>query len=254
MALSKAAKAALIAGGLYGLYKMLGKSQDGKDVPVEDRSAIRKTIADADKKEPVSSGRGKAAGAPAPSVKDKPKVKPAAKKKAPEIMPYMDPSTVKPMPMSGGRGQAPGASPVSSGRGRAMGATAADLASIDTRSPMQRGKDYLDRKQSELAGSRGARILAAQDAALRASTMPNPRLASMAARRDGTRAMRDAAVLDRQRDARDAAAMQRFRAAQEQERYGMGMKAGKQVKKYSSGKSVRGDGIAKRGKTKGRMC
>jgi hypothetical protein len=276
MALSKAAKAALIAGGLYGLYRMLGKDQDGSKVPVEDRNTIRKTIAAADKKEDkksASSARNEQAGlaAAAPSVKDKPTVKPAAKKKAQKkytIEPYMDPSTVKPMPMGGGRGRAAGAtakdlasmrsaSPVSSGRGRARGATAADLASIDTRSPMQRGKDYLDRKQSELAGSRGARILAAQDAALRASTMPNPKLASLAARRDGTRAMRDAAVLDRQRDARDAAAMQRFRAAQEQERYGMGMKAGKEVKKYSSGKSVtkgRGDGMAQRGKTKGRMC
>ena len=268
MALSKAAKAALIAGGLYGLYRMLGSKQDGKDVPVEDRNTIRKTIAEADKKEDKKAAPAAAA---APSVKEKPKVQPAAKKKTQkkvEIMPYMDPSTVKPMPMSGGRGRASGAtakdlasmrsvSPVSSGRGRASGATAKDLASIDTRSPMQRGKDYLDRKQSELAGSRGARVLAAQDAALRASTMPNPKLASMAARRDGTRAMRDTAVLDRQRDARDAAAMQRFRAAQEQERYGMGMKAGKEVKKYSSGKSVtkgRGDGMAQRGKTKGRMC
>jgi len=254
MALSKAAKAALIAGGLYGLYRMLGSKQDGSKVPVEDRNTIRKTIAAADKKQDT-----KPAAAAAPSVKEKPKVQPAAKKKAQkkytiepymdpstvkpmpkaqkkvEIMPYMDPSTVKPMPMGGGRG-------------RAMGATAADLASIDTRSPMQRGKDYLDRKQSELAGSRGARILAAQDAALRASTMPNPKLASLAARRDGTRAMRDAAVLDRQRDARDAAAMQRFRAAQEQERYGMGMKKGGSVKKG------RGDGLAQRGKTKGRMC
>ena len=255
MALSKAAKAALIAGGLYGLYRMLGKDQDGSKVPVEDRNTIRKTIAAADKKEDKKSTPAAAA---APSVKDKPTVKPAAKKKY-TIEPYMDPSTVKPMPMGGGRGRASGAtakdlasmrsaSPVSSGRGRAMGATAADLASIDTRSPMQRGKDYLDRKQSELAGSRGARILAAQDAALRASTMPNPKLASLAARRDGTRAMRDAAVLDRQRDARDAAAMQRFRAAQEQERYGMGMKKGGSVKKG------RGDGLAQRGKTKGRMC
>lgn len=257
MALSKAAKAALIAGGLYGLYRMLGSKQDGKDVPVEDRNTIRKTIAEADKKQDT-----KPAAAAAPSVKEKPKVQPAAKKKAQKkytIEPYMDPSTVKPMPMGGGRGRASGAtaedlasmrsaSPVSSGRGRAMGATAADLASIDTRSPMQRGKDYLDRKQSELAGSRGAQILAAQDAALRASTMPNPKLASLAARRDGTRAMRDAAVLDRQRDARDAAAMQRFRAAQEQERYGMGMKKGGSVKKG------RGDGLAQRGKTKGRMC
>jgi len=210
---------------------MLGKDQDGSKVPVEDRNTIRKTIAAADKKEDKKSTPAAAA---APSVKDKPTVKPAAKKKY-TIEPYMDPSTVKPMPMGGGRG-------------RAMGATAADLASIDTRSPMQRGKDYLDRKQSELAGSRGARILAAQDAALRASTMPNPKLASLAARRDGTRAMRDAAVLDRQRDARDAAAMQRFRAAQEQERYGMGMKKGGSVKKG------RGDGLAQRGKTKGRMC
>ena len=255
MALSKAAKAALIAGGLYGLYRMLGKDKDGSKVPVEDRNTIRKTIAAADKKEDKKSTPAAAA---APSVKDKPTVKPAAKKKY-TIEPYMDPSTVKPMPMGGGRGKASGAtakdlasmrsvSPVSSGRGRARGATAANLASIDTRSPMQRGKDYLDRKQSELAGSRGAQILAAQDAALRASTMPNPKLASLAARRDGTRAMRDAAVLDRQRDARDAAAMQRFRAAQEQERYGMGMKKGGSVKKG------RGDGLAQRGKTKGRMC
>ena len=82
MALSKAAKAALIAGGLYGLYRMLGKDQDGSKVPVEDRNTIRKTIAAADKKEDkksASSARNEQAGlaAAAPSVKDKPTVKPA---------------------------------------------------------------------------------------------------------------------------------------------------------------------------------
>lgn len=34
----------------------------------------------------------------------------------------------------------------------------------------------------------------------------------------------------------------------------VGMKCGGKVKKYSSGGKVRGDGIAKRGKTKGRVC
>ena len=85
MALSKAAKAALIAGGLYGLYRMLGKDQDGSKVPVEDRNTIRKTIAAADKKEDkksASSARNEQAGlaAAAPSVKDKPTVKPATPK------------------------------------------------------------------------------------------------------------------------------------------------------------------------------
>ena len=75
MALSKAAKAALIAGGLYGLYRMLGKDQDGSKVPVEDRNTIRKTIADADKKEDKKAAPAAAA---APSVKDKPTVKPAS--------------------------------------------------------------------------------------------------------------------------------------------------------------------------------
>jgi len=78
MALSKAAKAALIAGGLYGLYRMLGKDQDGSKVPVEDRNTIRKTIAEANKKEDKKAAPAAAA---APSVKDKPTVKPAAKKK-----------------------------------------------------------------------------------------------------------------------------------------------------------------------------
>ena len=70
MALSKAAKAALIAGGLYGLYRMLGSKQDGKDVPVEDRNTIRKTIAEADKKEDKKPAPAAAA---APSVKEKQK-------------------------------------------------------------------------------------------------------------------------------------------------------------------------------------
>lgn len=265
MALSKAAKAALIAGGLYGLYRMLGSKQDGKDVPVEDRNTIRKTIAEADKKQDT-----KPAAAAAPSVKDKPTVKPASgetqsKAETARLYRAATPETpaagaVKRASMAerkrgtakqrarqdvmgtarlidqGGRNAAAAASRAA--RKKESGLARADLAM---------GKDYLDRKQSELAGSRGAQILAAQDAALRASTMPNPKLASLAARRDGTRAMRDAAVLDRQRDARDAAAMQRFRAAQEQERYGMGMKKGGSVKKSR-------DGIAQRGKTKGRMC
>lgn len=34
----------------------------------------------------------------------------------------------------------------------------------------------------------------------------------------------------------------------------VGMKCGGKVKKYAGGGKVRGDGIAQRGKTKGRMC
>ena len=270
MALSKAAKAALIAGGLYGLYRMLGKDQDGSKVPVEDRNTIRKTIAAADKKEDKKSTPAAAA---APSVKDKPTVKPAAKKKY-TIEPYMDPSTVKPMPMGGGRG-------------KASGATAKDLASM--RAP--KGPSDADIRRANLM----------QTAALADVATP-ARRASMAARRDATRAVRDAAVKQRARAASAANAMpymdpstvvpQRpassgrgamagataadfagVRAAEQargedilaretrrlalEDRARRGMKAGKEVKKYSSGKSVtkgRGDGMAQRGKTKGRMC
>ena len=274
MALSKAAKAALIAGGLYGLYRMLGSKQDGKDVPVEDRNTIRKTIAEADKKEDKKPAPAAAA---APSVKEKPKVQPAAKKKAQKkytIEPYMDPSTVKPMPMGGGRG-------------KASGATAKDLASM--RAP--KGPSDADIRRANLM----------QTAALADVATP-ARRASMAARRDATRAVRDAAVKQRARAASAANAMpymdpstvvpQRpassgrgamagataadfagVRAAEQargedilaretrrlalEDRARRGMKAGKEVKKYSSGKSVtkgRGDGMAQRGKTKGRMC
>ena len=44
-------------------------------------------------------------------------------------------------------------------------------------------------------------------------------------------------------------------AKEREEQYGSGMKCGGKVhKKMASGGSVRGDGIAKRGKTRGRMC
>jgi hypothetical protein len=259
MALSKAAKAALIAGGLYGMYRMLGSKQDGKDVPVEDRNTIRKTIAEADKKQDT-----KPAAAAAPSVKDKPTVKPAAKKKY-TIEPYMDPSTVKPMPMGGGRG-------------KASGATAKDLASM--RAP--KGPSDADIRRANLM----------QTAALADVATP-ARRASMAARRDGTRAMRDAAVKQRARAASAANAMpymdpstvvpQRpassgrgamagataadfagVRAAEqargedilarETRRLALEDRARRGMKKGGSVKKGRGDGMAQRGKTKGRMC
>ena len=47
---------------------------------------------------------------------------------------------------------------------------------------------------------------------------------------------------------------QRRRAAKLESEYGGGLKGGGSVKGYKSGGKVRGDGIAVRGKTKGRMC
>lgn len=337
MALSKAAKAALIAGGLYGLYRMLGKDQDGSKVPVEDRNTIRKTIAAADKGEKsASSARNEQAGlaAAAPSVKDKPTVKPARGPARPpaEQATSTDVSTATAKRTSlkerkrgtakqrarqdvmgtarlidqGGRNAAAAASRAARKKESGLARSGLAMGKAAREATAEGNAAKVLSLMPTIGAVRGAMPMASraiQSIKQLGSSAKAPQLAAPTRRLTGPtsvardpkyRRMKDVAIdeANARREALDAARAARAATRQEQmvaenaRRMGLdptrrtiasdavraqmrqrnspddrafsipGAKSGGS-QKYSSGKSVtkgRGDGMAQRGKTKGRMC
>jgi hypothetical protein len=328
MALSKAAKAALIAGGLYGLYRMLGKDQDGSKVPVEDRNTIRKTIAAADKKEDkksASSARNEQAGlaAAAPSVKDKPTVKPATpetpaagavkrasmaerKRGTAKQRARQDVMGTARLIDQGGRNAAAAASRAARKKESGLARAGLAMGKAAREATAEGNAAKVLNLMPTIGAVRGAMPMASraiQSIKQLGSSAKAPQLAAPTRRLTGPtsgardpkyRRMKDIAIdeANAKREALDAARAARAATRQEQmvaenaRRMGLdptrrtiasdavraqmrqrnspddrafsipGAKSGGS-QKYSSGKSVtkgRGDGMAQRGKTKGRMC